>query len=86
MTGIMNMKRCGTCKFAKLVPQDLAQRVCWGSPPNAMLVPAERPGSMKLQMIRPVVSVSDDACALYRGKDADDVARDEDAIAVTRRM
>lgn len=61
------MNKCGACVYAKLVPQDFKSRACWGAPPSATVVPA-RPGQMSLQMIRPIVSITDDACALFKEK------------------
>ncbi len=83
MAGVMNLKRCGTCFFAKITPltaQDISKRVCWGAPPHAQQVPAPG-GQLSLQMIRPVVSVSDDACALYqRIDDVERMQRDGEAM------
>jgi hypothetical protein len=79
----MNVKRCGTCHFGKIIPQDITKRVCWGAPPTAIQMPAPR-GQMMTQMTRPVVSVSDDACALYQEKDAMDKARDNDVISAVQ--
>lgn len=90
MTGIMNIRRCGGCHFAKLTPQvaasDLSKRVCFGAPPSAQIVPGPQPNALpNLRMVRPVISVSDDACALWRGKDAEDIANDvEDFKALQR--
>lgn len=72
----MNIKRCGTCHFAEVIGQDLSKRVCWGAPPSAIQLPAGG-GKLTLQMARPVVSVTDRACGLYRAKDEGDIARDE---------
>jgi hypothetical protein len=83
MTGIMGMKRCGGCHFAKLNPQILAQdiskRVCYGAPPSAIQMPVQG-GRQMLQMARPVVGVSEDACALWKAKDAADIVSDADAM------
>jgi hypothetical protein len=59
-------KKCGTCGYAKIVDQDITKRLCHGAPPSAMQIRAPIPGQMTLQMARPIVSVTDDACALYR--------------------
>jgi hypothetical protein len=79
MTGITGIKRCGGCHFAKLNPQimaqDITKRVCYGAPPSAIQLPAQG-GRMTLQMARPVVSVSEDACALWKAKDAEDIVRE----------
>lgn len=75
----MKIDRCGTCFFGKIVTQDLTKRICWGMPPTAMQVPAPN-GQLTLKMARPVVSVSDEACALYRGKSTLDIDRDAEAM------
>jgi hypothetical protein len=84
MTGIMGIKRCGTCHFAKLNPQmmaqDITKRICYGAPPNVSLVPTG------LKMVRPVVSVSEEACALYRNKDENDIAREVTAMDVASQI
>jgi len=83
--GIMDIKRCGGCHFARINPQlaaqDLSKRICYGAPPTAMQMPAG-PGQVAMKMFRPIVGVSEDACALWRSKDEQDVARDDDALAV----
>jgi hypothetical protein len=61
---VMLVKRCGSCKYAKIMPQDVTKRICWGAPPSATIVPGPG-GRPAQQMIRPIVSISDDACALY---------------------
>ena len=89
MSGIMGMKRCGTCFFARLSPQimaqDLTKRICWGAPPSAIQLRNQQ-GQMTLQMTRPVVSVSEDACALHRLKEAEDVARDDADMRTIQEM
>lgn len=85
----MIAKRCGTCHFAKMSPQvmqqDITKRICWGAPPNAF--PVQRPGQPPImQMIRPVVSVSEDACALYQGKDAEEVMQDTEDMRAIQQM
>ena len=83
----MNIKRCGTCFFAKINPQlvahDITKRVCFGAPPSAIQLPVQG-GRMTLQMARPVVSVSEDACALHRSKDLDDIEGDDDVMQQLR--
>jgi len=76
----MGIKRCGSCHFGKIIPQDITRRICYGAPPNAFPVSGPK-GQMTVQMIRPVVTVSEDACALYQAKDAADKAHDNDVIA-----
>ena len=81
MANPMAIKRCGTCHFGIIVNQDITKRLCHGAPPSAIQMPIPRtPGGMTLQMARPVVSVSDMACALYREKDSLDKETDEYAI------
>lgn len=78
-------ERCGTCHFAKIVAQDITKRVCFGAPPSALQTPSPS-GQMTLRMARPIVSVTDDACALYRDKDHTDKARDASAIQILEDM
>jgi hypothetical protein len=81
----MKLSRCGTCIWAKLMPQDLTKRICWGAPPTC--IPVSTPGGKpSVQMLRPIVSVTDDQCALYREKNAEDVARDFDALRAQEMM
>ena len=68
-------KRCGSCHFGKIVDRDITKRMCHGAPPSAIQIPAG-PGQMTIKMARPIVSVTDEACALYRGKDQQDIAND----------
>jgi hypothetical protein len=79
-----NVRRCGTCFFAKISPQvvahDITKRVCYGAPPSAIQMPMQGGRSMTLQMSRPIVGVSEEACSLHRSKDAEDVARDDDTM------
>lgn len=87
--GVTKILRCGSCFFAKLNPQlmaqDLSKRVCFGAPPSAIQLPVQG-GGLTLQMARPIVGVSEDACALYRAKDTEDVARDDDNIKTIQSM
>jgi len=85
MTGVMNQKRCGGCKFAKIMAQDLARRVCWGGPPQPLQATVTG-GKMQVQFVRPIVMVSDDACSLYQAKEAEDVAREDRDIAAMREL
>ena len=78
MTGIMGIKRCGQCHFGEIFGADFSKRLCHGAPPSAVQVPLR--GQMTLQMTRPVVAVTDRACALFLGKDVADQTRDEDAM------
>jgi hypothetical protein len=75
MVGVMNVKRCGTCRFARIVPQDLTRRVCGGAPPTPTQVSMSG-GKVTFQFVRPIVGVSDDACALHQGRDVLDEERD----------
>ena len=78
---ILNPPRCGTCHFAKLVPNDFLRRVCFGAPPSAQQVPTGAGSQhMTVRMIRPIVGVADDACALYRGKSAEQIDADGEAM------
>lgn len=84
MVGVMNIKRCGTCRFAKIMSNDLSKRMCWGAPP----VPQEiRQGNnVTYRMVRPIVHVSEDACALHAVKEAADVVRDAEAMQALHAM
>jgi hypothetical protein len=53
--------------------------MCHGAPPSAIQVPSG-PGQMTLKMARPIVSVTDEACALYRAKNAMDLMDDQKTI------
>jgi len=68
MTRIVKQNRCGGCYFAKVIPQlvaqDLSKRICYGAPPSAHQVQLPG-GKMSMQMVRPVVSVTEEACALW---------------------
>jgi len=77
MTGIFGIKRCGNCHFGKIIPNDLSKRICWGAPPTVIAVGMVGPGQIKTQMVRPVVEVHEEACALYRGRDQVDIDADE---------
>ena len=77
----MSAKRCGTCHFGKIIANDFTKRMCHGAPPSAVQIRATA-GQMTLQMARPIVSVTDEACALYRGKDATDHAGDTEAMKI----
>ena len=79
MTGIMGIPRCGGCRFAKIVHADLTKRLCHGAPPSAIQIPAPS-GKMTLQMARPIVSVTDEACSLFQSKSAVDHQRDANAM------
>jgi len=83
------MKRCGNCFFARLNPQiiaqDISKRVCYGAPPSAIQLPTTG-GRMTLQMARPIVGVTEDACSLHRAKDEADTARDHDAMHELQQM
>jgi hypothetical protein len=84
-----DIRRCGGCHFAKVVPavlaQDLTRRVCYGAPPTPSHV-ATQGGAVTMRMARPIVSVSEEACALWRGKDAADLARDDDAFMLQSQL
>lgn len=41
---------------------------------------------MTLQMARPIVGVTEDACSLHRAKDEADTARDHDAMHELQQM
>ena len=81
----MEIKRCGACYFGKIIPQDFTKRLCHGAPPSAVQIPVTG-GKLTLQMARPVVSVSDEACALYREKDQMGEVRDLDTMRVLQQM
>ena len=76
-------ERCGGCHFAKLIGQDITKRLCHGAPPTAIQVPAPG-GQMSFRMARPVVEVSDEACALYRPKREISAILDMDGAGATK--
>lgn len=84
----MQIERCGGCFFGKFIPQDVSKRVCYGAPPSALQVPAgvgQAPRSTTLQMARPVVNVSDEACALYRPR-AEETAMTGGTVGMERKQ
>ena len=78
-------KRCGTCHFTELVPQDFTARICYGAPPVPSFVPAG-PGQMTMRMVRPIVKIGERACASYQPKDASDTAREVIGMQVADAM
>ena len=85
MVGVMNIKRCGGCHFAKIINQDLTKRLCHGAPPSAIQIPTPN-GQMRLQMARPVVQVTDEACSMYQAKTGADEVRDNEAVKAAYEM
>jgi hypothetical protein len=85
----MLIKRCGTCHFARINPQiaaqDLSKRVCFGAPPTPFHMPAG-PGQFRMQMIRSVVSVTEDACSFHKTKDEVDRQTDEEGMKVAQQI
>ncbi len=79
------INRCGTCHFGKIIVQDISKRMCHGAPPSVQLVPGPS-GQVTMRMSRPVVSVSDEACALYRDKDVHDLVRDDDTVKMIQAL
>jgi hypothetical protein len=61
----MMARRCGNCGFGKMMPQDLTRRICWGAPPTPMQTVLPN-GQKTVAMVRPIVAVTDDACALHQ--------------------
>jgi hypothetical protein len=82
----MEIKRCGGCHFGKIIPQDLTKRMCIGAPPTVIAIQTRQPGQVQTMMAHPVVSVSDDACALHRDKNAVDLKNDGDAMKAIQAM
>ena len=76
---IMDIKRCGTCHFAKVVAQDITKRLCFGAPPSAIQMPSPQ-GQITVRSVRPIVGVSDEACRLYLSKTEADRALDTEAF------
>ena len=68
-------KRCGTCHWTELVPQDFTARICYGAPPVPSFVPAG-PGQVTMRMVRPIVKIAERACSQYQAKDEADTARE----------
>lgn len=79
MSRTADIPRCGACHFGKFMPQDFSRRICYGAPPVASPVTLAN-GQQSLRMMRPIVSVSDEACALYRVKNMADMERETAAM------
>lgn len=62
---VQRVTKCGHCPYGKIIPQDVTKRMCHGAPPSAFQIPAQG-GRMSLQMTRPIVGATDEACALIR--------------------
>jgi hypothetical protein len=91
MVGVMNVRKCGTCHFAEIVGQDLSKRICHGNPPTAaqVVLPPRQAGGfpeVTIRSVRPIVSVTDKECALYRGKNAEDIQQDNSAVNELKAM
>lgn len=78
-------KRCGSCHFGELVAQDITKRLCFGAPPSATQFPMSN-GQLSMRMARPIVSVTDKACALHRSKDAADVEQDVNVMRMLQQQ
>ena len=81
---MIGIQRCGSCHFAKLIGQDITKRVCHGAPPTAIQVPAPG-GQITFKMARPIITITDEACALYRAKNDMDKERDNTAMQTLAR-
>lgn len=64
---MMQENKCGTCKFAQPLPNDLKQKICFGGPPQLIVLP-NRNGGLDVQSGRPHVGVMDVACSFYQPK------------------
>lgn len=66
---IIGAATCGTCKFGRLVPEDIRVRECRGVPPTPAIagMTAEGPAVM---LLRARLPSTEDACALYKRIDA----------------
>lgn len=68
----MTHSRCGTCRFAEAIKDDLKSVTCYGVPPSPVLMPVQvmTPQGMKMdmqvQLLRPGLARSEHACALYQ--------------------
>lgn len=66
------MSRCGTCRFAEAIKNDLASITCYGTPPTPVMMPVRvaTPEGIKLdmqiQLLRPGLLRTERACALYQ--------------------
>jgi hypothetical protein len=81
------VKRCGTCHFGKIMPQDFTRRICWGAPPQALNMPAMgQDGRVTVQFVRPIVGVGEDACGMYEPKVIADVEREAAAMTQFHKM
>lgn len=67
---LIGVEKCGTCMRGKVIDaQNLLVRECWGAPPTPCVVggrAANGVANYSIEMLRPRVQASDDACGLYK--------------------
>ncbi len=67
----MDLKHCGTCKFAEPIPNNLQFISCYGAPPVPVMTPVQTPQGVQMQMqnLRPGLARSEHACSLHQDKE-----------------
>lgn len=63
---------CGNCGWAKVVPQNLKTRLCWGAPPTPVALPA--PGGIQIKSMRAMVDAGEPGCGMHRFNDLSSLA------------
>lgn len=58
------MSTCGECFFSRPMPNDLKRRVCFGTPPQGIALPAKN--GINIQFFRPIVGATDPSCWHFR--------------------
>jgi hypothetical protein len=62
------MPTCGQCHFGKMMPQDFKARACYGAPPSPVAFPTK--GGITVKMVRPIVTVDEESCAMFKQRSA----------------
>ncbi len=57
------IKRCGNCIHARIVPENIQQRICRGMPPQVIALP--HPQGIQIKHMFPVVMATDESCGQY---------------------
>ena len=66
------MTTCGTCKFARMVKDDIRAIACFGAPPVPVLMPVKvmTPNGMgmdmQIQLMRPNLPREEPACSFHQ--------------------
>ena len=58
---------CGTCRHTEPNPQDLTEVVCYGCPPQVVVIPQQTPQGLQMGItsMYPNLPKSNRACSLY---------------------